>query len=464
MIKSRYFKRGAVAVASLVAVGVGGTFALGSTAAASNSGGGIVLTPGVIYASPASSSPPTTAQCEAAHKIACYEPFQLQNAYDEAPLFAKGITGKGETIIIVDSYGSPTISHDLSVFDKTMGLPAPPSLTVIQPDGPVPSGHPGWAGETTLDVEYSHTIAPGANILVVETPTNETEGKAGFPAIIKAEEYVIDHHLGGVISQSFSATEQSFKSAQQILSLRGAYIDAAKNGITVLAAAGDSGAADQGKHGIWYTFPVTSWPDSDPLVTGVGGTELHLNAEGDPTEPATVWNDTYNVPTQKYFYGNSGPNPLAGGGGKSIIFARPSWQNSVKSVVGAQRGVPDISMSAACDGGVDMYQSFPGQKAGWYVTCGTSEATPEFAGIVALADQVAGHPLGVINPALYSMLEANDPGIVDVTSGNNTATFTQDGQQYTVNGFDATAGYDLASGVGTVNAAKFVPELAKAAS
>ena len=102
-------------------------------------------------------------------------------------------------------------------------------------------------------------------------------------------------------------------------------------------------------------------------------------------------------------------------------------------------------------------------KGGWYVTCGTSEATPLFAGIIALVDQMAGHPVGLINPALYEMEAQKASGIVDVTSGNNTVTYTQDGKTVTVQGFDAVPGYDLASGVGTVNAAYFVPQLAKAA-
>ena len=100
------------------------------------------------------------------------------------------------------------------------------------------------AGETDLDVETSHAIAPGAKILLVETPTSENEGSTGFPAIVKAEKYVVNHHLGGVISQSFSATEQSFASACRLLRLRGAYTDAAQKGVSVLAASGDSGAAD----------------------------------------------------------------------------------------------------------------------------------------------------------------------------------------------------------------------------
>ena len=120
-------------------------------------------------------------------------------------------------------------------------------------------------------------------------------------------------------------------------------------------------------------------------------------------------------------------------------------------------------MSGACSGLVDTYQSFGGEPAGWYVVCGTSEATPLFAGIVALADQVAGHSLGLINPALYALSAEHAPGLVDVTQGNNTVSFTQNGTLYTVQGYSAGRGYDLASGVGTVNAALFVPELAQAA-
>ena len=429
--------------------------------------------PGVTHIPPAgpaatTSGPPTTAECEAQYKVACYEPFQIQDAYNLAPLLSSGVDGKGQTIIIVDSYGSPTIGHDLEVFDQAFGLPAPPSLTVIQPAGPVPpyvanNKREGWAGETTLDVEYSHVMAPDASILLVETPKSENEGTSGFPQIETAEKYVIDHHLGGVISQSFSATEESFPTAQSLLALRGAYVDAAQNDVTVLAASGDSGAADVGRDGSTYYFhPVTSWPDSDPLVTGVGGTQLHLNDAGTRTAPDNVWNDTYNVATNEYIEGNAGPNPLAGGGGKSIIFSRPTFQDSVASVVGNQRGVPDISMSAACNGAVDVYQGFPGQ-VGWFPTCGTSEATPLFAGVVALADQVAGHPIGDINPSLYDMMAKGAPGIVDVTAGNNTVGFTQGGSMHTVVGFPAMKGYDLASGIGTLNAAFFVPELAAAA-
>jgi subtilase family serine protease len=457
----------AAAVAAVgPAPGVSGSVLAASVSPGLSALATVTVQPGVIRLGHAQSGPPTTADCEKAYKVACYEPGQIQQAYHLPAVYASGVTGKGATIVIVDSYGSPTIKNDLSVFDRTFGLPAPPSFRIIQPAGKVPAYNPnnsdmvGWAGETTLDVEYAHTIAPGANLLLVETPVSETEGVHGFPQIVKAEEYVLNHHLGDVISQSFSATEQTFPNFSAVQALRGAYQLAAKDKVTVLTAAGDSGAADVGlDESTYYLFPVTSWPDSDPLVTGIGGTQLHFNSAGQPTAP-TVWNDTYNKATNEFAAGNAGPNPLAGGGGKSIFFTRPWYQNGVRKVVGDQRGVPDISMSAACNGSVDTYGTFGGAPAGWSPACGTSEATPLFAGIVALADQVAGHSLGLINPALYQLSAQHAPGITDVTSGNNTVSFKQGGREHTVRGFNARPGYDLASGVGTVNAEYFVRELA----
>ena len=443
--------------------------AAGPAASSASALANVAVQPGVQHAGRVQANPPTTASCEKSYKVACYQPAQIQQAYGLPAVYASGVTGKGSTIVIVDSFGSPTIKSDLSVFDETFGLPAPPSFKVIQPVGTVPAYDPansdmvGWAGETTLDVEYAHTVAPGASIVLVETPVSETEGVHGFPQIVAAEEYVLRHHLGDVISQSFSATEQTFPNAAAVQALRGAYQFAARDHVTVLAASGDSGAADvKLDQSTYYLFPVTSWPDSDPLVTAVGGTQLHFNAQGTPTAP-TVWNDTYNKPTNEFADGNAGPNPLAGGGGKSIFFSRPSYQNGVRNVVGSQRGVPDISMSAACSGSVDTYSTFGGQPPGWTPECGTSEATPLFAGIVALADQVAGHSLGLINPALYRLAAEGAPGIVDVSWGNNTVSFSQGGHEHTVRGFAAAPGYDLASGVGTVNAAYFVRELAFAA-
>jgi len=430
----------------------------------------VVITPGMWRLQQESrQGPSTTAECEQAMQIACYNPGQMEQAYGLPALYSRGITGKGTTIVIVDPYGSPTIASDLRNFDNTENVPNPPSLRIIRPVGKVPAFNRnsanmvGWASETTLDVEYAHTIAPGANILLVETPGGGSAGTVSMPQIVTAENYVIGHHLGDVISQSFVATEQAVGSGA-INSLRGAYLAAYSPHVTVLAGSGDSGATGfESNQQSYYTYPVAAWPASDPLVTGVGGTRLNLAANGNRNSADTVWNDTYSQTANQLVNGNNGPDPLATGGGKSAIFGRPSYQYGVRGVVGSYRGVPDISMSAACTGAVNVYQSFAGQPAGWYALCGTSEATPLFAGIVALADQVAGHPLGLINPALYKLASEHAPGIVSVQSGNNTVSFRQGGRSRTVYGFGARSGYNLAVGLGTVNAQYFVPELARLA-
>ncbi len=427
----------------------------------------VTVHPGIEHIGRMEKQPPTTASCEAAFKVACYEPGQLEQAYNLWPLYRQGVSGQGSTIVIVDAFGSPTIRQDLSFFDKTFSLPGPASFKIIQPAGKVQfdATNPedvAWASETTLDVEYAHAIAPNANILLVETPVSESEGESGFPQIVQAEKYVIDHYDADVISQSFGATEETFPAKDSVEGLRDAYREAARHGVTVLAASGDSGAADVGSDGqTYYLSPVIDWPASDPLVTAVGGTQLHLNASGNHTSADTVWNDTYSVPTNKFVYGDNGPNPLASGGGESALFPRPDYQNPVQDEVGQWRGVPDVSMSAACDGAVDVYLTVPGMLAGWYPTCGTSEATPLFAGIVALAAQWNHHSLGLINPALYRMWDARKPGIVNVTSGNNNVSFYQGGKLHKVGGFYSANGYSTGAGVGTVNGALFVPELAR---
>jgi subtilase family serine protease len=452
--------------------GLAGTSAPGTTGAPAAAAqlATVKVYPDIRHVGDVEKAPPTTADCEAAFHVACYEPGQIQRAYNMPPLYRQRVTGKGTTIVIVDSFGSPTIKNDLRTFDQAFRIPAPPSLKIIQPVGRVPRFNPssadmiGWAGETTLDVEYAHTIAPGASILLVETPVSETEGDTGFPQVVAAENYVIKHHLGDVITQSFGATEQTFPKKKDVDGLRQVYVNAYLHKVTVLASAGDTGATDVESDGAtFYEHPATDWPASDPLVTGLGGTQLHLDANGGHRSPDTVWNDTYNAATQQFIYGDNGPNPLATGGGKSVLFPRPPYQSGVRAQTGGGRGVPDVSMSAACDGAVDVYQSIPGTMPGWYPTCGTSEASPEFAGVVALADQVAGHSLGLVNPALYQLAQRREPGIVPVTSGNNTVSFTQDNRLLTVRGASARKGYSTVAGVGTINAQFFVPELAHAA-
>ena len=376
-------------------------------------------------------------------------PAQFQAAYDLAPLYAQGITGKGETIVIVDPFGSPTIKQDLAAYDKAWHLPPPPSFRVIAPAGPVPPFRPsgertGAAAETTLDVESAHLMAPGAGILLVETPTAETEGTAGFPEIVQAEEYVIRRHLGAVISMSLGATERTFPSRQSILGLRSAITDAARagHGVTVVAASGDVGAAGLTMNTkTVYRTPQISWPASDPLVVAVGGTRLGTQPAGAAIAPATSWPHS--------------------GGGRSAVFHRPRFQDSLAGIVGRTRAIPDISMDAACESGLEMYATpgSVGSSRPWNVICGTSLSAPLFAAVVALAGQKAGRPLGPITPLLYRMAAAHDPGIVDVRGPGNA--FSLHGT--TVRGFPAGPGYDLVTGLGTIDAATFVPDLAKLA-
>jgi subtilase family serine protease len=110
----------------------------GATAGSASVLASVMVQPGVLHAAKSAKQPPTTADCEAAFDVACYEPGQIEQAYNLPALYAKGITGKGATIVIVDSFGSPTITSDLNAFDKTFGLTAPPSFKIIQPAGKVP--------------------------------------------------------------------------------------------------------------------------------------------------------------------------------------------------------------------------------------------------------------------------------------------------------------------------------------
>jgi subtilase family serine protease len=492
-------------VAMVSAFGLGGAQVVAGSASVAPAAGAVTPVPfatGHILAAGRMSQPPTTAECEKSYGIACYQAYQLQRAYDLAPLYSRGIAGQGQTIVIVDAFGSPSIASDLQTFDSQMGLPNPPSFKVITPEGPITtnptnctsvyspigpdlcSDYYGWTDETSLDVEWSHAMAPAANILLVETPMTETEGIYGFQQIVAAENYVIDNHLGDVITQSFGAAEQTFASPGQIDSLRSAYVNAAQQGVTVLAASGDNGATDD------YCAPSSGcanpndvfccdssrsidWPASDPLVTAVGGTQLQLNAGGYRTAPDSVWNDlssTVGVSGPVYTWGSSG-------GGHSTVFTRPPFQNGVAGIVGDSRGTPDIAMSAAVNGSVDFYDTTDPSVAGWGIVGGTSEASPLFSGIVALADQVAGHPLGYLNPALYALAQRGGPdGIVPISRGANSYTFcvaadvasdsscASSSDLVTVPGFSANGYYNDATGWGTVDAASFVPALARAAA
>ncbi len=448
--------------------------------------------------------PPTQAQCNSAGRR-CFTPQSTRVSYNLNPLYAAGINGSGVTIAIMDSFGSDTIAHDLHVYDTQMGLPAMcgeedatctpgmPTFSQLSLQGspatkapPSKSNGTGlqdkaaWALEVSLDVETAHSIAPAANILLVTTPTAETLGQQGFPQIMNAEDYVVKNHLAQVISQSFASTEEAFGSSNSLLNLRGAFIDAAQNGVTVLGSSGDGGTANSLKQSLLpnnkknslVPFPTVEWPASDPLVTGVGGTYLCTDAV------TGLGIDTVSPPA------NCQVTPAAreiawvdAGGGFSHVFARPAYQDTLPTgstaIPSAQRGVPDVALQASSRTGALVYLTLPPDgdsglicpdgnpcSTGWYDIGGTSLSCPQWAGIVALADQVNGGGLGLINPALYKIgadptRYAND--FYDVTTGNNQA-------DPDIPGYPATAGWDPVTGLGTPNAANLVPDLVAAAN
>lgn len=401
-------------------------------------------------------APMPTSQCLAQLGHACYSPAQLRTAYGLNGVYAHGLTGAGQSVCIVDALGSPTLQHDFDTFNTQWGLP-PQTLDIRYPEGkPAPydvnnPDFPGWAGEATLDVDAAHYIAPGAHIVVAVTPVSETEGVEGFPEIMDAIKTLVDHGTCGVISMSFGSTENDFPGFDQgdfssLLDLRGAFADARAHHVTLEAAAGDVGSAGIASNGQdLLANPAVSWPGSDPDVVSAGGTQLHLDDAGVRLTPDVVWNDRWG----------------AAGGGLSAIFPRPAFQNRVEAVAGDHRAMPDLSFSSAVDGGLWVYYSYPtpDNSAGWHVFGGTSAATPSLAAVTALAEQRAGHRLGNLDNALYRLAGRDGytarSGLVDVTSGTNTLTGSG------VPGYDATAGYDLASGLGTFDAYRLINALGR---
>ena len=448
-------------------------------------------------------TPPTEAACYAAG-IRCFTPTSMENAYNVTPLYAQGFTGRGKTIAVIDSFGSATIANDLNVFSTQFGLPhlcgeagvtcttGMPTFTILEvqgsppPNPPPPNNGNGqeshnlWALEVSLDVEWAHAIAPEANIILVTTPTAEVLGVQGFPQMMNAVQYVVDNHLADVISMSLGAGEGTFSGQNALLILRQALIDAQTNNVTVLASSGDGGTSNSLKVPVHnpglIPYPSVIWPASDPLVTAVGGTRLCMDAVTgltvDNTSPPTVCQSNPGVRERGW--------PFSGGG-YSIVFSRPAFQDVlppgstyVGSSIGApgpnynMRGVPDIAFQASSGTGPLVYMTEPATtrddtgcggadpcSIGWYVVGGTSCSAPQWAGLIAIADQIKGSDLGYINPALYQI--ANDPvhyaaDFFDVTIGNNQTT--------SIPGYSASTGWDAITGLGIPNAANLLPDLA----
>jgi subtilase family serine protease len=456
MRKSRFSAAAIIAAAAIgLAFAPAAAQASGATPATPLPG----LAPQVIVGPVAShtTSPPTGAECLANSGVACYRPSDLQAQYDFGPLYKAGDNGSGQTIVIFDSFGSPTIRQDLATFDSAFGLPDPPSFNIYTPEGnvnynytglPSPvnfhnkhvSNKIGWAYETTLDVDWAHAMAPGARIDLVVIPTAETQGVQGIPNMQNAQQFAMSSNLGTIWSNSWAATEQGFHSAATIQNLDKLYARAAGQGITAFFGSGDSGVANADLQGRVFPFPTVNYPSSSPNVVSVGGTQVTApTASISSYQPESVWNDGFG----------------AGGGGYSSVFAEPSDQSAAGITNPSRmRGVPDVSMNAAVISAVLVYESFdPTTAPGWALIAGTSEAAPLWAGTDAVMNQADGS-LGFLMPRLYQIYE--NPALYskafhDITAGDNSFGG--------ITGYSAAAGWDAASGLGTPDAANLATAL-----
>lgn len=364
-------------------------------------------------------------------KLHCYGPAQIRNAYAIQPLIDAGHDGSGEVITIIDAFQNPTMAGDLTSFDSAFNLPSPPSFTTIAPFGltafdPNNANQVGWSGEIALDVEWAHAVAPGAGIVLALAPTDADAD------IVATQRYVISNNIGNVISMSFGEGEQCMDPTLQAAE-HSLFNAATARGVSLIAGSGDQGAAQ------YCTdpnalFKGVSIPASDPDVTGVGGTQLVADLATGAYQSESVWNE----PT----YG-------AGGGGFSTLYPRPSFQNGVLGA-GSTRGVPDVAYSAALDGGVIVAWGSGGTNYEFSIFYGTSAGTPQWAGIIAIADQTAGRSLGNVNAPLYKLISGD---FHDITTGNNDFP--------PISGYSAQPGWDAASGLGSPIANSIVEGLAK---
>jgi subtilase family serine protease len=400
-----------------------------------------------------------TVNCLTGVPVACYTPAQIRVAYGIKPLLDRGIDGRGVTVVLPEEAETgparpqpianilaavTDIRQDLANFDARFGLP-PARIRVITTTLAGPSASPWLASvEEVVDTEMVHAVAPDATIVELPVAPADVSTPARFAATWAAAVRIAARN-GQVISQSgigqdFNLGEDSFTSAEAA-TMNSALEYAAARHVTVVVASGDYGAIGNGA-----TTPVrqVSLPASEPLVLAAGGTTLTANPVTGAYISETAWN-------------NPGGEPSGSGGGFSHLFARPSYQDGVPGI-GATRGVPDVAADA--DSGTCMAFAMlaPGGSYELVPAGGTSVAAPTWGGLIALADQEAGHPLGFVNPAIYRI--ARGPlyhkAFHDITTGNNTVTLNG----VTVTGYQAGPGWDPVTGWGTPDAQVLIPLLA----
>jgi subtilase family serine protease len=385
---------------------------------------------------------------------------QLRSVYG---LTSPAENGAGQTVAIIDAYASPTILQDANTYSSLHGLPTFQGNQFSQVTAPgafkraenKKQDPQGWWGEETLDVEAVHSMAPAANIVYVGAPNN-------YQDLDAALNHVVDRGLAKIVTNSYGWDTELLPKGF-VTPVEDILVQAAAEGIGVYFSAGDNG-----DESLVEGYATPDWPASSPWVTAVGGTSLGVTATGSRAFE-TYWG------TDKYSLSADGKswNPVGwlygGGGGISRLFSVPSWQQSVAGSASG-RVVPDVSMVGDPNTGFleGQTQSFPdGNYYDEYRIGGTSVSSPLFAGYMAVADQLAGHAHGFVNPALYAAgtgvyhdvaASPSDP-LGDVRVDYANGVDASDGLLYSVRTFGDTLslnsvpGYDDATGLGTPTSA-----------
>jgi len=382
----------------------------------------------------------------------CYTPRQLRVAYGIKPLLDRGITGRRQTVVLLEfppasaTTGAqvPAVSdirQDLARFDSAFGLPTA-RLQVVNTLAHVASP---WlaAAEEVGDTEIVHALAPDAAIreVLIPSPYTASIGKVS-PAVVAALRLGLAQ--GGVIELSAGVGEQCFAPAE-VAQWNSVLQAAQRDRVTVVISTGDNGAGITPCPGGTTSVEGVDLPASDPLTLAVGGTSLQASRTTGAYLGETAWN---------------APSSGAGGGGFSRLFPRPAYQDGIAGI-GATRGVPDVAADA--DYRTGMAIAFSGGGHNYlFGGGGVSVAAPLWAAVIALADQYAGRYLGFVNPALYRIGRSAyyHQAFHDVTTGTNTMTFLTQ----TITGYQAAPGWDPVTGWGSPNAQVLVPLLARYAS
>jgi subtilase family serine protease len=443
----RWFAAALVTVGVLVS-GCGGSSSMTSSGHAQQQ----------THAAPSGPSATATGDCDSL--TSCFTPRQLETAYGIRPLLARGIDGRGETVVLPEiaeglfppsSYSD--LRADIARFDQLFGLPAP-KLRVI--NSLAHSGRPWSAdGEEVLDAEMVHAAAPGAAItIVLITPSSFHSAKSGVVAAVAV--LGLGVREGAVISISAAGQTggEHCDTPSEARALDSALVDAADRRVTVVAASGDIGAAgepcDLAEGLFGGSFPPVrevNLPASDPLVLAAGGTTLTASHKTGRYIAETGWG----LP-----YGAEGTQVQASGGGFSHEFARPIYQSGL-SAAETGRGVPDVTANAAPHTGMALVISTGGRGYTIRNSGGTSAAAPLWAGVIALADQYARRHLGIVNAAIYRIAQTTNNAFHRITTGNNTVSFPP----HTIIGYHAGRGWNPVTGWGSPNASVLVPLLAR---